>query len=83
MPTVVSNVKFMNFYPSKISRQSAFGGCFFIAGDQAHSKKYSEDAAEEKELHRAKGAGPRRTSPPVTLGPFDKLKSFFDQNLTA
>ena len=53
----------------------------FITGDQAHSKKFSEDAykraAEPKELVLVKGAGHVDLYDRVTLIPFDKLASFF------
>jgi uncharacterized protein len=40
-------------------------------------------ATEPKELHWVKGAGHVDLYDRVTLIPFDKLKSFFDQHLAA
>ena len=53
-PTLTSNVKFMNFYPFNDIETISPRPMLFIAGDQAHSKEFSEDAykraAEPKEL---------------------------------
>jgi fermentation-respiration switch protein FrsA (DUF1100 family) len=57
----------------------------FIAGDQAHSPEFSEDAyklaAEPKELVWVPGAGHVDLYDRVNLIPWDKLQSFFDQHL--
>ena len=54
-PTLVSNVKFMNFYPFEDIETISPRPMLFITGDQAHSKEFSEDAyrraAEPKELY--------------------------------
>src|SRR5205814_7866942 len=53
-PTLSSNVKFMNFYPLTDIETISPRPLLFIAGDQAHSKEFSEyaykRAAEPKEL---------------------------------
>jgi fermentation-respiration switch protein FrsA (DUF1100 family) len=86
MPTVVTNVKFVNFYPLENLDTVSPRPLLFIAGDQAHSKEFSElafaKAAEPKELHWVRGAGHVDLYDRVNLIPFDKLKSFFDQHLT-
>lgn len=57
----------------------------FIAGDQAHSKEFSEDAykraAEPKELVWVPGAGHVDLYDRVTMTPWDKLTSFFNKHL--
>ena len=87
MPTVTTNVKFMNFYPFEDMDTISPRPMLFISGDQAHSKEYSEDAyaraAEPKELYWVKGAGHVDLYDRVNLIPFDKLKSFFEQHLAA
>ena len=87
MPTVTTNVKFMNFYPFEDIDTISPRPMLFISGDQAHSKEYSEDAyaraAEPKELYWVKGAGHVDLYDRVNLIPFDKLKSFFEQHLAA
>ncbi|WP_082443324.1 MULTISPECIES: alpha/beta hydrolase [unclassified Sphingomonas] len=87
MPTMVTNVKFVNFYPLENLDTVSPRPLLFIAGDQAHSKEFSElafgKAAEPKELHWVRGAGHVDLYDRVNLIPFDKLKSFFDQHLSA
>lgn len=84
-PTFTSNVKFMNFYPFNDIETISPRPMLFITGDQAHSKEFSEDAykraAEPKELLYVKGAGHVDLYDRVSLIPFDKLTSFFKQNL--
>ena len=57
----------------------------FIAGSEAHSRAYSEDAykraAEPKELLIVPGAGHVDLYDRVGLIPLDKLTSFFRKNL--
>lgn len=85
MPTLSSNVKFMNFYPFNDIETISPRPLLFITGDQAHSKEFSEDAyqraAEPKELHYVPGAGHVDLYDRVTLIPWDKLASFFDRHL--
>lgn len=87
MPTVVTNVKFANFYPLEDLDRVSPRPLLFIAGDQAHSREFSElayqKANEPKELHWVKGAGHVDLYDRVNLIPFDRLKSFFDQHLSA
>jgi fermentation-respiration switch protein FrsA (DUF1100 family) len=84
-PTVTSNVKFMNFYPFNDIETIAPRPMLFIAGDQAHSKEFSEDAyrlaAEPKELHWVKGAGHVDLYDRANLIPWDKLTWFFGTHL--
>jgi fermentation-respiration switch protein FrsA (DUF1100 family) len=86
-PTLTSNVKFMNFYPFNDIETISPRPMLFITGDQAHSREFSEDAyrraAEPKELVWVKGAGHVDLYDRVDLIPFDKLRSFFDQHLSA
>lgn len=87
MPTLTSNVKFMNFYPFNDIETISPRPMLFITGDQAHSKEFSEDAfrraAEPKELYIVPGAGHVDLYDRVTLIPFDKLTSFFNKHLVA
>jgi uncharacterized protein len=57
----------------------------FIAGEDAHSREFSEDAyklaAEPKELHIIPGAGHVDLYDRVNVISFDKLESFFKENL--
>ena len=85
MPTMSSNVKFMNFYPFNDIETISPRPMLFITGDQAHSREFSEDAykraAEPKELFIVPGAGHVDLYDRVTLIPFDKLTSFFNKHL--
>ena len=87
MPTLTSNVKFMNFYPFNDIETISPRPMLFITGDQAHSKEFSEDAykraAEPKELYIVPGAGHVDLYDRVTLIPFDKLTSFFGKHLVS
>ncbi|MDH6168754.1 fermentation-respiration switch protein FrsA (DUF1100 family) [Variovorax boronicumulans] len=87
MPTLTSNVKFMNFYPFNDIETISPRPMLFITGDQAHSREFSEDAyrraAEPKELFIVPGAGHVDLYDRVTLIPFDKLTSFFSRHLGA
>jgi fermentation-respiration switch protein FrsA (DUF1100 family) len=84
-PTLTSNVKFMNFYPFNDIETISPRPMLFIAGDQAHSREFSEEAyrlaAEPKELVWVAGAGHVDLYDRVDLIPFDKLTSFFRQHL--
>lgn len=86
-PTVTSNVKFMNFYPFNDIETISPRPMLFITGDQAHSKEFSEEAyrlaGQPKELYWVKGAGHVDLYDRTDLIPFDKLTSFFKQNLGA
>jgi fermentation-respiration switch protein FrsA (DUF1100 family) len=84
-PTMTSNVKFMNFYPFEDIATISPRPMLFIAGDQAHSREFSEDAyqlaAEPKELAIIPGAGHVDLYDRTDLIPFDKLTSFFENSL--
>lgn len=84
-PTLTSNVKFMNFYPFNDIETISPRPMLFITGDQAHSKEFSEEAyklaGEPKELVYVKGAGHVDLYDGVKFIPFDKLASFFKNNL--
>ncbi|MBB5877363.1 alpha/beta hydrolase [Xanthomonas sp. 3498] len=86
-PTLSSNVKFMNFYPFNDIATIAPRPMLFIAGDQAHSKEFSEEAfrqaGQPKELYWVKGAGHVDLYDRTDLIPFDKLASFFRHTLGA
>ncbi len=86
-PTLTSNVKFMNFYPFNDIETISPRPMLFIAGDQAHSKEFSEEAyklaGQPKELIWVKGAGHVDLYDRTDLIPFDKLTAFFKQNLPA
>jgi fermentation-respiration switch protein FrsA (DUF1100 family) len=84
-PTLSSNVKFMNFYPFNDIETIAPRPMLFITGDAAHSKEFSEDAyklaGQPKELVIVPNAGHVDLYDRVGLIPFDKLTSFFRNNL--
>jgi len=84
-PTLSSNVKFMNFYPFEDIETISPRPMFFITGENAHSREFSEDAyrlaAEPKELYIVPGAGHVDLYDRVSLIPFNKLESFFKEYL--
>ena len=84
-PTLTSNVKFMNFYPFNDIETISPRPLLLIAGDQAHSREFSEDAyrraAEPKTLHIVPGAGHVDLYDRVTLIPWATLNAFFDKHL--
>lgn len=84
-PTLTSNVKFMNFYPFNDIETISPRPLLFIAGTEAHSREFSEDAyqraAEPKELHWVPGAGHVDLYDRVTLIPWDTLAAFFGKHL--
>ncbi|MEX5549639.1 alpha/beta hydrolase [Pseudomonas pergaminensis] len=84
-PTLTSNVKFMNFYPLNDIETLSPRPLLLIAGANAHSLEFSEDAyqraAEPKELVIIPDAGHVDLYDRVSLIPFDKLTSFFRSNL--
>ncbi|GAB2490539.1 alpha/beta hydrolase [Comamonas humi] len=83
--TLASEVKFMNFYPFNDIETISPRPLLFIAGDQAHSREFSEDAyqraAEPKELHWVKDANHVDLYDRVNLIPWDKLTAFFNRHL--
>lgn len=84
-PTLSSNVKFMNFYPFSDIETISPRPMLFIAGADAHSREFSEEAyrlaAEPKELFIVPRAGHVDLYDRTSLIPFDKLKSFFKEYL--
>lgn len=84
-PTFTSNVKFMNFYPFSDIETISPRALLFIAGEEAHSREFSEDAykraAEPKELYWVPRAGHVDLYDRVNMIPFDKLTDFFNKNL--
>lgn len=84
-PTLSSNVKFMNFYPFNDIETISPRALLFITGSEAHSREFSEDAykraAEPKELFIVPGAGHVDLYDRTSLIPFDKLETFFKENL--
>jgi fermentation-respiration switch protein FrsA (DUF1100 family) len=84
-PTLTSNVKFMNFYPFEDIETISPRPMLFIAGEHAHSREFSDEvyrlAAEPKELVIIPGAGHVDLYDRVNLIPFDKLTTFFQNNL--
>ncbi|WP_312417669.1 alpha/beta hydrolase [Comamonas sp.] len=83
--TLASEVKFMNFYPFNDIETISPRPLLFIAGDQAHSREFSEDAyqraAEPKELAWVPGANHVDLYDRVNLIPWDRLTSFFGKHL--
>lgn len=83
--TTTSHLSFMNFnlldYIDEISPRPIL----FIVGDKAHSKGYSqvayEKALQPKEFYVVDGADHIDLYDNVELIPFDKLESFFKENL--
>ncbi len=84
-PTFTSAVKFMNFYPFNDIETISPRPLLFIMGEQAHSREFSEDAyaraAEPKELLVIPDAGHVDLYDRMDLIPWEKLTSFFDENL--
>lgn len=84
-PTLSTNTKFMNFYPFNDIETISPRPMLFIAGEQAHSKEFSEDAyrlaGQPKELYWVEDAGHVDLYDRVDLIPFDKLTRFFQENL--
>jgi fermentation-respiration switch protein FrsA (DUF1100 family) len=85
--TLAGEIKFMNFYPFNDIETISPRPMLFIAGDQAHSREFSEDAyaraAEPKELFWVRGANHVDLYDRVDLIPWAKLQSFFTQHLSA
>ncbi len=83
-PTLTSNVKFMNFYPFNDIETISPRPLLFIAGENAHSREFSEDAykraAEPKELYIVPDAGHVDLYDRVDVIPFYKIESFFKES---
>lgn len=84
-PALVTNTKFMTFYPFADLELVSPRPLLFIAGDQAHSREFSEEAyrlaSGPKELVWVPGAGHVDLYDRVGLIPFDKLTAFFRTKL--
>lgn len=84
-PTLTSNVKFLNFYPFNDIETISPRPMLFIAGENAHSREFSEEAyrlaGQPKQLVIVAGAGHVDLYDRVSLIPFDKLTAFFQANL--
>lgn len=84
-PTLTSNVKFMNFYPFSDIETISPRPLLFIAGENAHSIEFSQDAyklaAEPKELLIVPGAGHVDLYDRTKLIPFAKIADFFKKSL--
>lgn len=84
-PTLTSNVKFMNFYPFNDIETISPRPILFIAGENAHSIEFSEDAyqraTQPKELYIVPGAGHVDLYDRVNLIPFEKITLFFNNYL--
>lgn len=84
-PTLTSNVRFMNFYPFNDIETISPRPMLFIAGENAHSREFSEEAyrlaGEPKELVIVPDAGHVDLYDRVALIPFGKLTSFFREHL--
>lgn len=75
----------MNFYPFADIEIISPRPMLFIAGENAHSREFSEDAyrlaAEPKELYIVPKVGHVDLYDRVGLIPFAKLETFFKENL--
>lgn len=75
----------MNFYPFNDIETISPRPMLFIAGEEAHSREFSEEAyrlaGEPKELVIVPGAGHVDLYDRVELIPFSKLTTFFRENL--
>jgi len=84
-PTLSSNTKFMNFYPFVDIESISPRPMLFIAGENAHSREFSEEAfrlaGEPKELVIVPNAGHVDLYDRVDLIPFAKLTQFFQDHL--
>lgn len=84
-PTLTSNVRFMNFYPFNDIETISPRPMLFIAGENAHSREFSEEAyrlaGEPKALVIVPGAGHVDLYDRVELIPFSTLTTFFRENL--
>lgn len=83
--TKTSAYSFMNFPLMNYIESISPRPILFIIGEHAHSRYFSEDAykmaAEPKELYIVPGAGHVDLYDRTDLIPFDKLESFFNENL--
>ncbi|MEV6320191.1 alpha/beta hydrolase [Nocardia sp. NPDC051787] len=84
-PTLTSNVKFMNFYPFTDIETISPRPMLFIAGENAHSREFTDEAfrlaGQPKQLLIVPGAGHVDLYDRVDLIPFGTLTTFFRDNL--
>lgn len=84
-PTLTSNTRFLNYFPLEETETISPRPVMFVAGDQAHSLEFAEDAyrraAEPKELVLVPGAGHVDLYDRIDLIPFDRLTEFYRTNL--
>jgi fermentation-respiration switch protein FrsA (DUF1100 family) len=82
---ITAEVKFMNFYPFNDIETISPRPMLFIAGENGHSREFSEEAyklaGQPKVLVIVPGAGHVDLYDRVNLIPFDKLTKFFRDNL--
>ena len=80
-----SQAALMNFYPFAMIKEISPRPVLFIAGENAHSRYFSEDAYKEanepKELYIVPGANHVDLYDRMDKIPFDKLTEFFNVNL--
>lgn len=85
--TLTSTGAFMNFFPFARIETISPRPILFIAGENANSRYFSEDAykmaAEPKELLIVPGAGHVDLYDRLEYIPFDKLSAFFSEHLKA
>lgn len=83
--TITSSIAFMNFPLLTHIKSISPRPILFIMGEKAHSCYFSEDAyklaAEPKELYTVPNANHVDLYDKTDLIPFDKLESFFTENL--
>ncbi|MCF6095321.1 alpha/beta hydrolase [Microaerobacter geothermalis] len=83
--TKTSAMSFMNFPLMNYIKSVSPRPILFIIGEHAHSRYFSEDAykmaAEPKELYIVPNAGHVDLYDRTDLIPFDKLESFFKENM--
>ncbi|MEO7344360.1 MAG: alpha/beta hydrolase [Methylotenera sp.] len=83
--SLTSDGALMNFFPFAQIETISPRPILLIAGDRANSKYFSEDAyklaAEPKELYIVPNATHLDLYDRLSVIPFDKLTSFFNQNL--
>ncbi|KAH7213344.1 dienelactone hydrolase [Fusarium redolens] len=84
-PNLVTNVKFLNFYPFNDIEIISPRPLLIISGDQSHSREFSENAyraaGQPKELYWVRGAGHVDLYDRTDIIPFSKLNEFFHENL--
>lgn len=83
--TITSAMSFMNFPLMNYIKSVSPRPILFIIGEHAHSRYFSEDAyemaAEPKELYEVPNAGHVDLYDRTDLIPFNKLESFFTENM--